>query len=400
MTRRRLLVTVAVALLATFVVAATAVWLALPSLARWAVVWQVEAQTGRKPDDAGVRSRPARRPPAHHRPPARRPRARPTARRVRPPRRPLPPRHAAARPPLDRGARARHAPRAHRPDRARRAEHLGSARGRRKPGTTAAAHPRSLRAHRRRDPLRGPHADPAAHLARRGAHHRGRPALHREPGAARPRPPRAPPWPARRSRSRSPSVRLRPDAGPRARHAPATWTRRSPTSTCRPTPRWRWSARSIGAGSTRPPSTRRTASGSTARRGIDNLVVRRRGVDASLVTVPSLTFALTSGRRRRAAARPRRGHRPRHRVRSAARPDQSLRDRARSGWWSTASTPRAARPPRSPSPPTLPGGGVLDVQGTARSDARSASALRARISRVDLAFWAPYSRSARRSSPA
>ncbi len=48
MTRRRLLVTVAVALLATFVVAATAVWLALPSLARWAMVWQVEAQTGRK----------------------------------------------------------------------------------------------------------------------------------------------------------------------------------------------------------------------------------------------------------------------------------------------------------------------------------------------------------------
>ncbi|MFI5328083.1 MAG: AsmA family protein, partial [Candidatus Rokuibacteriota bacterium] len=48
MTRRRLFLTVAVALLATFVVAATAAWLALPSLARWAVVWQVEAQTGRK----------------------------------------------------------------------------------------------------------------------------------------------------------------------------------------------------------------------------------------------------------------------------------------------------------------------------------------------------------------
>jgi uncharacterized protein involved in outer membrane biogenesis len=47
-TRRRLVITVAVALLATFVVSATAVWLALPSLARWAVVWQVEAQTGRK----------------------------------------------------------------------------------------------------------------------------------------------------------------------------------------------------------------------------------------------------------------------------------------------------------------------------------------------------------------
>jgi uncharacterized protein involved in outer membrane biogenesis len=47
-TRRRLLVSVAVALLATFVVAATALWLALPSLTRWAVAWQVEARTGRK----------------------------------------------------------------------------------------------------------------------------------------------------------------------------------------------------------------------------------------------------------------------------------------------------------------------------------------------------------------
>jgi uncharacterized protein involved in outer membrane biogenesis len=47
-TRRRVLVTVAVALLATVVVSATAVWLALPRLARWAVIWQVEAQTARK----------------------------------------------------------------------------------------------------------------------------------------------------------------------------------------------------------------------------------------------------------------------------------------------------------------------------------------------------------------
>jgi uncharacterized protein involved in outer membrane biogenesis len=47
-TRRRLVVTVAVALLATLVVAAAAVWLALPSLARRAMVWQVEAKTGRK----------------------------------------------------------------------------------------------------------------------------------------------------------------------------------------------------------------------------------------------------------------------------------------------------------------------------------------------------------------
>jgi len=44
--RRRGLVFVAV--LTTLIISATVVWLALPSLARWAVVWQVEAQTGRK----------------------------------------------------------------------------------------------------------------------------------------------------------------------------------------------------------------------------------------------------------------------------------------------------------------------------------------------------------------
>ncbi|MGH7398994.1 MAG: DUF748 domain-containing protein, partial [Candidatus Rokuibacteriota bacterium] len=48
MTRRRAWITVAVALLATLVVSTTAVWLALPRLARWVVVWQVEAQTGRR----------------------------------------------------------------------------------------------------------------------------------------------------------------------------------------------------------------------------------------------------------------------------------------------------------------------------------------------------------------
>ena len=46
MTRRRVLLFVAV--ITTLIVSATAVWLALPRLARWAVVWQVEAQTGRK----------------------------------------------------------------------------------------------------------------------------------------------------------------------------------------------------------------------------------------------------------------------------------------------------------------------------------------------------------------
>ena len=43
MTRRRLLVSGAVVLLATLVVTATALWLVLPSLARWALVRQVAA---------------------------------------------------------------------------------------------------------------------------------------------------------------------------------------------------------------------------------------------------------------------------------------------------------------------------------------------------------------------
>ena len=37
----------------------------------------------------------------------------------------------------------------------------------------------------------------------------------------------------------------------------------------------------------------------------------------------------------------------------------------------------------------LPGGGGLDVQGTGRAAPLGAE-LRARISRVDLAFWEPY----------
>ncbi|MGH7374527.1 MAG: DUF748 domain-containing protein, partial [Candidatus Rokuibacteriota bacterium] len=48
MTRRRLWTTIAVALLVALVVSAAAVWTMLPTLARWAVVWQIEAQTGRR----------------------------------------------------------------------------------------------------------------------------------------------------------------------------------------------------------------------------------------------------------------------------------------------------------------------------------------------------------------
>ena len=44
MTRRRLWSTVAVVVLAGLVLSATALWLALPRLARWAVVWQVGAR--------------------------------------------------------------------------------------------------------------------------------------------------------------------------------------------------------------------------------------------------------------------------------------------------------------------------------------------------------------------
>ena len=46
MTRRRLWFTVAVVMLAGLVISATALWFALPTLARRVVVWQVEAQTG------------------------------------------------------------------------------------------------------------------------------------------------------------------------------------------------------------------------------------------------------------------------------------------------------------------------------------------------------------------
>ncbi|HKW95900.1 MAG TPA: DUF748 domain-containing protein, partial [Methylomirabilota bacterium] len=45
MTRRRFWITV---VLAALVVSAAALWLGLPTLARWAVVWQVQAQTGRR----------------------------------------------------------------------------------------------------------------------------------------------------------------------------------------------------------------------------------------------------------------------------------------------------------------------------------------------------------------
>ncbi|HXA96667.1 MAG TPA: DUF748 domain-containing protein [Candidatus Dormibacteraeota bacterium] len=122
---------------------------------------------------------------------------------------------------------------------------------------------------------------------------------------------------------------------------------------------------------------------------IDDLTVRRRGVDTSLVTVPSLVFALTSARG----------------------PDGRLLGRVEVAGRATVFDPRPGRsnrfeidhlklvadgldasgraPARVSLTAALPGGGALDVQGTARSRPLGA-ALRSRISRVDLAFWAPY----------
>ena len=48
MTRRRLWITLGVAVSGGLVLSAAALWIALPSLARWVLVRQVEAQTGRR----------------------------------------------------------------------------------------------------------------------------------------------------------------------------------------------------------------------------------------------------------------------------------------------------------------------------------------------------------------
>jgi hypothetical protein len=122
---------------------------------------------------------------------------------------------------------------------------------------------------------------------------------------------------------------------------------------------------------------------------LDNVVVRRRGVDASLVTVPSLAVALTTVKGP--------DGRPRGRVEVTGRatvhdprPGQTNRfdlERLRlvvDGLDASGRAPAAVSLTAA-----LPGGGGLDVQGTARA-IPLASELRARVSRVDLAFWAPY----------
>ncbi len=122
---------------------------------------------------------------------------------------------------------------------------------------------------------------------------------------------------------------------------------------------------------------------------LDNVTVRRRGADTSLVTVPSLTFVLTTVNG--ADGRPR-GHVEvvgRATVHDP-RPGQTNRfelDRIKLVMDGLDASGRA--PAQVALTATLPGGGALDVQGTARSTPLG-STLRARISRVDLAFWAPY----------
>jgi len=122
---------------------------------------------------------------------------------------------------------------------------------------------------------------------------------------------------------------------------------------------------------------------------IDNLVVRRRGVDTSLVTVPALTFALASGRSPEGRLLARVEVNGRATV-FDPRPGQSTRfeiDKFRLVADGLDATGRA--PARLTASAALPGGGVLDVQGSARPTPVAAE-MRARISRVDLAFWAPY----------
>ena len=122
---------------------------------------------------------------------------------------------------------------------------------------------------------------------------------------------------------------------------------------------------------------------------LDNVVLRRRGVDASLVTVPSLAFALTT------VSGP--DGRPRGRVEVTGRatvhdprPGQANRFELERIRLVVDGLEASGRAPAAVSlTAALPGGGALDVQGTARA-VPFAAELRTRVSRVDLAFWAPY----------
>jgi uncharacterized protein involved in outer membrane biogenesis len=122
---------------------------------------------------------------------------------------------------------------------------------------------------------------------------------------------------------------------------------------------------------------------------IDGLTVRRRGVDASLVTVPSLAFALTSGKGADGRLRARVEVTGRATVYDP-RPGKSNRFEIERIRLVADGLDAAGRAPATiVFGAALPGGGGLDVQGNA-TPAPAGVSLRARVSRVDLAFWAPY----------
>ena len=122
---------------------------------------------------------------------------------------------------------------------------------------------------------------------------------------------------------------------------------------------------------------------------LDNLVVRRRGVDASLVTVPSLLFTLATVKGPDGQSRGRVEVTGRATVHDP-RPGQTHRFDVERLRLVVEGLDLAGRAPARVSlTAALPGGGGLDVEGTARTGP-VASELRARVSRVDLAFWAPY----------
>ena len=389
MTRRRLLVTVAVALLATFVVAATTVWLTLPSLARWAVVWQVEAQTGRK----------------------------------------LTMREFA----LD--ARGGHL------------RITGLQLDDREPGPPLAQLDRLEVRFRPGALLRGQiHLEEITLAAPRVRIVRlGRGVLNISDLLDRPRKPSAGITPLTLDRlALTGGAILFED---RTLNPPRTWRADGLTidaaalSTVSPEPRGSLrlavtvagAPLSVEASSVRlapplqgrarvalqdldatlanlylPPDTavvldRATVDaafdaaidaqggvGFDGRARIDNLVIRRRGVDASLVTVPSLVFQLTSGK----SAEGRLVGRVEMNGRATVfdpRPGQAATrfeiDKLRLVADGLDATGRSAA--RLTVTAALPGGGVLDLQGSARPTPVAAE-VRARISRVDLAFWAPY----------
>ena len=388
MTRRRLLVTVAVALLATFVVAATGVWLALPSLARWAVVWQVEGQTGRK----------------------------------------LTMREFA----LDlRGGHLRI---------------TGLQLDDREPGPPLAQLDRLEVRFRPGALLRGRiHLEEITLAAPRVRIVRlGRGVLNISDLLDRPRKTSAGVTPLTLDRlALTGGAILFED---RTLNPPRTWRADGLTidaaalSTVSPEPRGSLRLAvtvagapiSVEASSVRlapplqgrarialqnvdatlanlylPPDTAvvldravigaavdaaidaQGGVGFDGQARIDNLVVRRRGVDASLVTVPALVFQLTSGKSsegrvvgrvevngRATVFDPRPGQTTRFEIEKLRLVADGLDATGRSAARLTASA-------------ALPGGGVLDVQGSARPTPVAAE-MRARISRVDLAFWAPY----------